>query len=32
MFDFRNAQQRRDCDQRLVETSDRLIVNCPQFL
>src|ERR1700687_1659851 len=32
MLDFRNAQQRRDCGQRLVETSDRLIGNCASFL
>jgi hypothetical protein len=32
MLDFRNAQQRRDRGQRLVETGDRLIGNCAEFL
>src|SRR5260221_357751 len=32
MLDFRNAQQRRDRGQRLVETGDRLIGNCTEFL
>src|SRR5580700_447943 len=32
MLDFRNAQQRRDRGQRLVETGDRLVGNCAHFL
>src|SRR3981081_1186417 len=32
MLDFRNAQQRRDRGQQLVETSDRLIGNSAEFL